>query len=362
MLRSTCLLTAATLLACDGPLPPENPKTEVDQRAELMPIIGAGVEPSASASAAAPVALPAAVVFADIGLKTPESVLYDPASDLYLVSNIDGSPDGKDGQAILSQLEPEGGVKELHWILSGKNGVTLDAPKGSALSGGKLWLSDIDQMRRFDAATGRLEKSIPIPGSTFLNDVVAAADGTIYVTDTGVKVGKEGFEPTGTDAIYEIKKDKVRSVAQGTNLGRPNGIVLVGQNLSFVTMGANQLHEMDVKGTILRSVSTPKGMLDGLVRLSDDDFLISSWEGSAVYRGGFVTPPVEILSEERSPADFGFDSKRNRLLIPVFLHDQVRAVDLPPAPSPAAASQAAAPQPAAPQPAASQSAAPSASP
>jgi hypothetical protein len=80
---------------------------------------------------------------------------------------------------------------------------------------------------------------------------------------------------------------------------------------------------------------------------------------SEIYKGQLG---VYRISDLANITDFGFYSKRNRLLIPVFLHDQVRAVDLPPAPSPAAASQAAAPQPAAPQPAASQSAAPSASP
>jgi hypothetical protein len=202
MLRVISLLTLASLCACEGPLPPESPKTQVDERAEVIPVIAGQPEQGPAQSGAA--APSAALVFANIGLQTPESVLYDSKSDLYLVSNIKGSPDGKDNDAFISQLSPDGSVKDLHWIAAGKNGVSLDAPKGSALVGGKLWVSDIDQLRRFDVASGALEKSIPIPGTTFLNDVVSAPDGTLYVTDSGLKVGADGFEPTGTDAIYKV--------------------------------------------------------------------------------------------------------------------------------------------------------------
>jgi hypothetical protein len=320
------LLLALILLACEGPLPPETPKTTVDERAEVIPVIDAQAQPSATATVAVP---PPALVFAGVGLKTPESVLYDAEADRYLVSNIQGAPDGKDNQGFISRLSPDGRVDELHWIAAGKNGVTLNAPKGSALVDGKLWVTDIDEVRRFDMATGKLEKSVVIAGATFLNDVAAAADGTVFVTDSGVKVGKDGFEPTGTDAVYEIKQDKVRTIAKGTELGRPNGVVLLGKHLLFATMGGNQLHELDLAGKVLRSAPTPKGGLDGLVRLADDDFLVSSWDGSAVYRGGFSTTLSAVLVGERSPADIGFDSKRNRILIPVFLHDEVRVVDLP---------------------------------
>jgi hypothetical protein len=62
----------------------------------------------------------------------------------------------------------------------------------------------------------------------------------------------------------------------------------------------------------------PKGQLDGVVVLDGGDVLVSSWEGSAVYRGkpgGEWKPVVENV---KSPADIGYDSKRHRILIPSF--------------------------------------------
>lgn len=319
-------LTAVVALACEGPLPPENPKTQVDERAEPIAVLEA--PPLESAPAPAPPASDT-LVYANVGLATPESVLYDAEADVYLVSNIQGSPDGKDNAAFISKLSPDGSVLDLHWIAAGKNGVSLDAPKGSALVAGKLWVSDIDQVRRFDVASGQLEKSLPIPGATFLNDVAAGPDGTLYVTDSGVKVGEGGFEPTKTDAVYAIRGDQVVAVAKGTALGRPNGVLVQGSNLLIATLGANFLHELGPDGKVLRSVATPKGGLDGLLQLGQDDFLVTSWEGSAVYRGGFTSPFAAVVSDQPSPADIGFDTKRSRILIPVFLHDEVRAVPLP---------------------------------
>lgn len=348
------------LVACEGPLPPENPKTQVSERAELIPIIEGNAAPSASG----PVAPPPAVVFENLGLETPESVLYDPERDLYIVSNIHGAPDALDNDGFLSTLSPEGGVKELAWIRGGQDGVTLNAPKGSALYGGKLWVADVDHLRRFDVKTGKMEKAIAVPNATFLNDVSVAKDGTVYFTDSGVKSGKEGLTPTGVDAVYKLVGDTPTAVVRGTDLSQPNGLVADGDRLFFVTTSSNTLRELDLTGKELRRATLPSGGLDGVVRLGADDFLVSSWEQSAVFRGGFSTSFTVVASNERSPADIGFDSKRRRILVPHFLENAVHAIELdavaPAASAPAASAPAASAAAAAPAPAPSASASPSA--
>jgi hypothetical protein len=58
--------------------------------------------------------------------------------------------------------------------------------------------------------------------------------------------------------------------------------------------------------------------MDGLVRLGDGSFYVSSWEGQGVYH---VTPTGEVhkvLEGIASPADISYDAKRGRLLIPDF--------------------------------------------
>lgn len=80
-------------------------------------------------------------------------------------------------------------------------------------------------MRTFDLETGRQGADIEVPGAGFLNDLVAAMDGTLYVSDTSVRAAGDGFEPTGTGAVYEISPEgTVRPLAQGADLGLPNGL------------------------------------------------------------------------------------------------------------------------------------------
>ena len=88
------------------------------------------------------------------GFKTPESVRYDSAGDVFYVSNINGSPVAKDNNGFISRMKPDGTIDSLELIAGGRNGVTLNAPKGLALIGDTLWVADIDAVRAFNVRTG----------------------------------------------------------------------------------------------------------------------------------------------------------------------------------------------------------------
>ena len=103
------------------------------------------------------------------GIATPESVLYDEANDRYLVSNINGKPDAADNNGYISELSPDGKVVKEKFISGGVGKVKLDAPKGSGISGGVLYVSDINVVRLFDLKTGAPKQDIAVPGATFRN-------------------------------------------------------------------------------------------------------------------------------------------------------------------------------------------------
>src|SRR5262249_37869853 len=145
-------------------------------------------------------------------------------SDRYLVSNINGKPDAKDNNGFISVLSPDGTVTTPKWIEGGKEKTKLDAPKGLGLAKGVLYVADITVVRMFDAKTGAPKGEVGIPGATFLNDIATGADGKVYVSDTGVKTGASGFEPTGSDAVYVIDKGKAKALAKSKELGGPNGL------------------------------------------------------------------------------------------------------------------------------------------
>jgi hypothetical protein len=261
------------------------------------------------------------IIVSDIGLSTPESVEYNGAEDVYLVTNINGDPLAADGNGFISKLGPDGSVIDLKWIDGTRKGVTLNAPKGAAIADGKLFVADLNQVQVFALPSGKQIKSITIAGSTFLNGITPGSGDSVYVTDSGFKTG---FAPSGTDAIYRVwANGKYTAIAKDKEMGHPNGIWNNNGRLVVVTYGSGEMFSVDPSGKRTAMPSPPKGALDGLIRIKDGPYLVSSWEGSAIYslddKGNF-----SVLADSlESPADLGFDTRRSRVLIPLFKLNKV---------------------------------------
>jgi DNA-binding beta-propeller fold protein YncE len=256
------------------------------------------------------------------GFRTPESALYDPRADVYLVANINGNPTGVDGNGFISRVSPSGRVLALKWIDGTKQGVTLNAPKGMAVSGATLYVADITAVRMFDRSSGRFKGSIDIMGATFLNDLDAGTDGQIFVTDTGLK---PDFSPSGTDAVYRIDgQGKVTTVAKGTDLHNPNGLAVLpnGRVLVVTWTEKGEVYTLGADGSRQGVRNLGPGQLDG-VEPVPGGFLVSSWATSAVYRVAGSGMPKAVFQNMKAPADIGYDSKRNRVLIPMFMDNKL---------------------------------------
>src|SRR5215831_13697643 len=123
------------------------------------------------------------------GFETPESVVHDTIADVYLVSNVGaGDPGALDHNGFISRVSPSGTVTQLKWIQDGVNGAVLNGPKGIALHGNVLYVSDIDTLRLFNRTTGAPLAAIAIPNPftpspLFLNDVAVSQDGTVFLSD-----------------------------------------------------------------------------------------------------------------------------------------------------------------------------------
>lgn len=252
-------------------------------------------------------------------LATPESVVHDAAADVYLISNLVGGPLDKDDNGRIVRVDPVSG-RTTDWIRGGVGGVTLHAPKGLALVGDELWVADIDTVRVFDRTSGQPRRALPIPGATFLSDVAAASDGTVYVTDTGLD---SAFGPTGTDAIWRIGTDgSITTLARGADLGQPNGLVVRDRACYVVGWRDGAFYQIDHQGRRTDLAKAPAAQLDGLVRVVGEDgraaYYATSWQGKCVYRfdvgGGVTALPAELPQ----PADLGYDELRKCLVIPLF--------------------------------------------
>jgi hypothetical protein len=270
---------------------------------------------------------------ADVGFATPESVLADTIADVYYVSNINGDPVAEDDNGFISRVRPDGTVENLKWIDGAVLPQSLNAPKGMAIRGDTLFVADIKCLRLYSRVTGERITEICMDAATFLNDIaVGGADNSLFVTDSGLKAGAAGLEPTGSDAIFRLPIRGTQpgaTIARDPEMGNPNGIAVCSRGILVVTYGSGEILRFTPDGE--ESVMVRAGVypqLDGIVCDNSGGFAFSSWGNSAVYHvdgSGAVHTVAEGID---APADIGFDPKRNRLMIPLFNENKVLFRDL----------------------------------
>ncbi|MDW7694104.1 hypothetical protein R9C00_05060 [Flammeovirgaceae bacterium SG7u.111] len=242
------------------------------------------------------------------GLKTPESVLYDPASDILYVTNINGAPTEKDGNGFISKLTKDGVIETLEWTTG------LNAPKGMAIKEDFLYVSDIDELVEVSLATGEVKNRYKGEGAEFLNDVAVGNDGIIYVTD--------------------MNAGKVYTLANGTfeewitlDLKSPNGLYHDGQHLY---VGSSQaVSKINKEGQVNKYCVAPSGV-DGLKPTQNGTFIVSDWVGHVhlVKPGEEPILLLDTSGESINAADHEFIQEENILLVPTFGDDRVVAYKL----------------------------------
>jgi hypothetical protein len=271
------------------------------------------------------------------GFYGPEGVKYDSAQDVWFVSNLLGYGSVKDGAGYIVRI-PAGALGPPTLLVQGGvNGATLDAPKGMALQGDTLWVADIDVLRGFDRRTGAPRGSIDLrpQHAVLLNDVTVGHDGSLYATDSGILMTKEGVLHPGGDRIFRIGAGHhVEVVAAGGVLGRPNGIVPDpgGNGVMVVSFDPfhSQLYRLTSQGA--RASITPlghgKGKFDGVDVAPRGGFVVSCWNDSSIHlmdRGR----DLRIIGGLSQPADIAVDTRRNRIAIPQVVRGRVEFWQLP---------------------------------
>lgn len=294
---------------------------------------GAKEEVAVADTTAVDVNAPLAVV--STGLATPEAVTWDAARKLWYVSNINGQATAKDDNGYILRLSAEGQMMDsLPFISGADEDVTLNAPKGMALIGDTLWVSDIDAVRGFDVNSGKAVATIELGSmqATFLNDVVAGSDGTLYITDSGI-----GFDATGT--MLHPGKSRIFSIVGRTASeavvlpaqSAANGIAWDAARGAYLIVGFNSptIFAWTPGSAKADSVGSGQGGGDGLVVLKDGRAIYSSWADSSlsVFEGGVVTTFRKGLPD---PADLGLDPERSVIAVPLFSADRVEFWAVPP--------------------------------
>jgi len=274
---------------------------------------------------------PIAVV--DRGLATPESVLWDATRELWYVSNINGAPTAKDNNGYILRLTADGAMMDsLPFINGADDDITLHAPKGMALVGDTLWVADIDHARGFNVVTGMEVAAVDLQGvgATFLNDVAAGPDGTIYITDSGIAFDATGnvLHP-GASRVFSLTGRSAREAVVLPRESAANGIAWDPSRGAWLIVAFNStdIFAWTPGAASVDVVGQGPGGGDGVIILADGRVLYSSWADSSLtlFENGTSTTLRKGLP---NPADLGYDPARGIVAVPLFSSDRVEFWDV----------------------------------
>jgi sugar lactone lactonase YvrE len=275
--------------------------------------------------------LSAAVALTLDSLEAPEAARFDSELGVYFVSNINGSPLGKDGNGYISRVTRDGKVDSLKFIAGGRGGAKLDAPKGIAIQGDTLWVADIDAARAFDKRSGKPIATVSLVGKAkFLNDAAVGPDGAIYFTDTGLADdGKGGMGHPGPDRVFRLEGRKATVALEFKDKPGPNGITWdsAGSKFVIVSFQGTPIYRWAPGDSVPTVVTEGPGMMDGIEALGDGRFVVSTWADSSLFvlDGDKITKLVGGLP---AAADIALDRERGRIAVPLLTENRVDFVDL----------------------------------
>jgi sugar lactone lactonase YvrE len=241
----------------------------------------------------------------------PESAAYDPGTDAFYVSNFDGyNPSQGAGRQAISKITAHGQVASLQWVAG------LNNPTGLAVWKGRLFAVERGGLVEIDIAAAKIVNRTPLKGAVMPNDVAAADNGDLYVSDSA------------GNAILRIAGGQVEPWLKDPAIGAPNGIHVLGGKLIVGTNGDGCLKAVDLatKG-VTTLVNLGAGTIDGLASDRDGNLLVSHNEGRLfrVSADGRATKILDTTAQRMNMADFAYDPGRNTVVFPTFTDNRVAA-------------------------------------
>lgn len=255
-------------------------------------------------------------------LMAPEAVVHDTARDVLYVSNVNGAPNDKDGNGFISRMRRDGSIEDLSWIAG------MNAPKGMAISGDRLYVSDVDELIEIDLSANAIARRFRGEGAQFLNDVAVDAAGNVYVSDML------------TNRIYRFDGERFGVWLESPALENPNGLHVDGDVLyvgcwgvmtdGFATKVPGRIKAVKIVDQSFSEFggNSPVGNIDGLELLADGTMLATDWMAGKLLS---ITPSGEVstlLTLKQGTADIGLIADDGLLLIPMMNDNRLLAYRL----------------------------------
>jgi len=237
-----------------------------------------------------------------------ESCTFDANKNLILAMNAGNRAEGAEPDGFVSLINPDGSVHTAKWIGATRDGLELDNPLGSAIQGDNLYTVDVGYLRIFNLATGDHLSSIEIPGSTILNGIAVAADGTAYISNSRDPELIYTVDPLGEISVF----------AEGGPLSVPNGVAMDNDgNIVVVNINNNAVITYNTDGDVINTEYAAEGGNDGVVITEDGTKYVSSVRFGSVSRIRPGQQAEVIATGIPSAASMCYDSVQKQLVIPL---------------------------------------------
>lgn len=244
--------------------------------------------------------------------------------DVLYVSNINGQGTDKDGNGYISKVALDGTVTEAEWATD------LDGPKGMAIAGDRLYVSDITALVEIDINQGTVLNRYEAEGAVFMNDVAADEAGNIYVSDIV------------TYTLHRLSGDTFEAWVVDEELENPNGLLVEGENLVVGAWGKmKEDFSTDVPGH-LKTVSLSDGSisdlgdgrsidnLDGVESDGQGNYYATDWMAGTLMHVTASGEAEVLLELGQGSADLEVVASEGLVVIPMMKDGKLVAYKLAP--------------------------------
>lgn len=247
------------------------------------------------------------------GLESPESIIK--INDRIFVSNMGVAADGfaKDSDGSISELSSDGTIIKKKF----QNGI-LNAPKGLAILGNTIYVTDIDRVVGFDINSGNQVFEHLITGNNFMNDLCVVNNSLIA---SGTLSGN----------VYQINPQTNTSTILGNIVGA-NGVTWDSKtNRLYVCSAGNITAPNPVGKLYVKDMTTanspftelpnsPVASFDGIELIDDTKFITDDWTNGNVFVYDFqknTSTTYTISGNTRGTADLHYDKSSQLIYVPI---------------------------------------------
>jgi sugar lactone lactonase YvrE len=240
-------------------------------------------------------------------LDKPESVVFDPVGNRFLISNV--------GSGSIIAMDDAG---KYHKYMP----KAFKAPKGLFLKDDMLFVVDPTEVHVVDASAAAIIDSYQIEGAVALNDIEIDEHGNLYLTDSGANCV----------FIYN-PASRTQEKVISFQMQSPNGIVYDRPRWQMFIVNSAERSPILSLNVQDKSVSifmdTVYSNLDGIAIDDLGRIYFSSWTQEMIVeipqeQNRFISKRTEL----KSPADIYYHMPTNELIVPLMNKNKIERISL----------------------------------